>query len=142
MSDPKQLYTFLATPGIEMMNIMFANDDVRFSWSYAAEQHVPSLRHTSEVIGAYVTAGARIRLYQYLDRLQENAICCGMDSVIFIPPRDEPELIDMGTNWATCSPNLNIQITYPNLRVESQSIMSPGAIPPGPKCGLQWAPGI
>ena len=32
--------------------------------------HVPSRRHRNEVIGAYATAGARIRLYRYLDRLR------------------------------------------------------------------------
>jgi len=54
------------------------------------------LRHTNEVIGAYFTAGARIHLYRYLDRLGENSIYCDTDSVIYIQPRDEPELIETG----------------------------------------------
>jgi len=51
---------------------------------------VPYLPHTNEVIGAYVTAGARIHLYSFLDRLQENAIYCDTDWVIFIQPSGEP----------------------------------------------------
>ena len=47
---------------------------------------MPNLPHTNEVIGAYVTAGARIHLYNFLDWLQENAIYCDTDSVIFIQP--------------------------------------------------------
>jgi len=43
---------------------------------------------------AYVTAGARIHLYCYLDRLGEIAIYCDTDSVIYIQPRDEPGLIE------------------------------------------------
>ena len=35
----------------------------------SAEERVHNLCHTNEVIGAYVTAGARINLYGYLDRL-------------------------------------------------------------------------
>jgi len=48
------------------------------------------MTHTNEVIGAYITAGARIHLYRFLDRLQKNAIYCDTDSVIFIQPSAEP----------------------------------------------------
>jgi len=69
ISEPKDLYSFLATPGIVVTNLAFASDDVDcISWKHAAEEHVPNLRHTNEVIGAYVTACARIHLYRYLDR--------------------------------------------------------------------------
>ena len=72
ISEPQELYSFLATPGIEVMNLTFASDDVVWIWwKHAAEEHVPILRHTNEVLGAYVTAGARIHLYFYLDRLGE-----------------------------------------------------------------------
>jgi hypothetical protein len=79
------LYRFLATPGVEVTNLAFASDDVEWlSWKVTAEDNVPHLPNTNEVIGAYVTAGARIHLYSFLDRLQENAIYCDTDSVIFI----------------------------------------------------------
>ena len=55
-----------------------------------SRRYLPKLRHTNEVIGAYVTAGARIHRYGFLYRLQENAKNCDTDSVIFIPPSDEP----------------------------------------------------
>ena len=59
-----------------------------------------SLRHTNEVIGACVTAGARIYLYGFLDKLQEKAIYCNTDSVIFKQPgpRCETTLIKTGDN--------------------------------------------
>jgi hypothetical protein len=57
ISEPHELYRFLVTPGIEVVYMMFASDDVWISWQYSSE-HVPSLRHTNEVIGAFVTAGA------------------------------------------------------------------------------------
>ena len=75
ISDPKELYRFLATPGIEVIQLVFANDEVAWvPWKFTAEERVPSLRHTNEVISVYVTAGARIHLYRHLDRLQEKAI--------------------------------------------------------------------
>jgi hypothetical protein len=93
--EPRELYSFLATPGIKVLNLAFASDDVIWlSWKYAAEERVPSLRHTNEVIGAYVTAGARIHLYRYLDRLQERAIYCDRDSVIYVQPSEGPQLVE------------------------------------------------
>jgi len=97
ISEPKDLYGFLATPGIEVANLAFASDDVVWiSWKHAAEEHVPNFRHTNEFIGDYVTTGARIHLYRYLDRLGERAIYCDTDSVIYIQPKDEPNLIETG----------------------------------------------
>jgi len=70
VSDPQKLYTFLATPGIEVANLVFASDDVVWaSWSFVAEEEIPNFRHTNVIIGAYVTAGARLYLYSYLDSL-------------------------------------------------------------------------
>ena len=100
ISESHELYIFLVTPGIEVQNMMFASDDVVWiSWQSSSEERVPSLRHTNEVIGAYVTAGPRIHLYSYLDRLQDRAIYCDTDSVIFIQPTAEPALVETGTIW-------------------------------------------
>jgi len=75
ITEPHELYRFLATPGVEETNLAFATDDVVWlSWNVTAEENVPNLPHTNEVIGAYVTVGARIHLYSFLDRLQEKAI--------------------------------------------------------------------
>jgi hypothetical protein len=79
---------------------MFASDDVVWiSWQFSSEERVPSVRHTNEVIGVFVTAGARIHLYSYLDRLQDKAIYCYTDSVSYIQPNEGPALVEMGTIW-------------------------------------------
>ena len=80
-----------------MVKLVFATDDVFWlSWKRGAEEDVPNLRHTNDVIGAYVTEGARIYLYRHLHRLRENAIYCDKDFVIYVQPRDEPALIETG----------------------------------------------
>jgi len=101
ITEPKELYNFLSVPGVEKTNLAFANDVFWISWKHSAEDLVPNLRHINEVIGAYVTAGARIHLYRYLDRLGERAIYCDTDSVIYIQPKDLPNLVQTGKNWAT-----------------------------------------
>jgi len=97
ISEPKVQYSFLSTPGIEVKNLAFASEDVVWiSWNHAAEEHVPYLCHTKEVPVAYVTEGASIHLYRYFDRLGERAIYFDTDYVIYIQPKDEPNLIETG----------------------------------------------
>jgi len=48
ITEPKELYKFLATPGFEVTNLAFASDDVVYiSWKHSAEEQVPNLRHTN-----------------------------------------------------------------------------------------------
>jgi hypothetical protein len=78
---------------------VFDSDDVVWaSWRFVEEEDIPSLRHTNEVFGAYVTAGARLHLYKYLDKLQERAIYCDTDSVLFVQPSAETPLVETGDN--------------------------------------------
>ena len=74
-------------PGIEVINLVFANDEkvVWVSWKLTDEERVPNFRHTNEVVGAYVIAGARIYLYHHLHRLQEKAIYFFTDSYYIFP---------------------------------------------------------
>jgi len=101
ITEPNELYNFLSMIGIEVTNLAFASDDlVWISWKHSAEEHVPNLRHTNEVIGAYVTAGARIHLYRHLDRLGERVIYCD------IQPKDEPKLVETGDKLGDMIPEL------------------------------------
>ena len=96
ISYPLELYRFLATPGIDVATLMFASNDVFWaSWRYIAEE-VPNIRYTNQVIGAYVTAGARINLYGYLDRLQKRELYCDTYSVIYIQPTLKTPLVKTG----------------------------------------------
>jgi len=53
-----------------VIGLGFVSDEVdRIAWNYGAEEQMVCLRNTNVVIGAYVTAGARIHFYRYLDRL-------------------------------------------------------------------------
>ena len=68
--DQQELYRFLATPDVEVSSLLFVgNQAVWISWQHS-ERHAPTLKHANDVIACYVTAGARMHLYTYLDRLQ------------------------------------------------------------------------
>jgi hypothetical protein len=54
---------------------MFANDYVVWvSWLHSEEARVPTSRHGYDVIASFVTSGARMHPYSYLDKLQEKAL--------------------------------------------------------------------
>jgi hypothetical protein len=94
ISEPHELYRFLSTPGREVANLLFASDAVVWaSWRYTDVEDIPRLRHTKEVIVEFVTAGARLHLYSFLDRLQEKALYCEPDSVFYEKRDNEPAFI-------------------------------------------------
>jgi len=58
------LYLFLATSVVEVMKLLFVSvAGVWVTWNFIQKQKIPSLRHTKEVIGAYVKASPRSKLH-------------------------------------------------------------------------------
>ena len=95
ISDPQEMCRFLATLGVEVVNLMFASDSVAWaSWRYTAEKQAPSLRHTNEVFAEYVLCGGLMHLYEYLDKLGERALYCDTDNFIFEQKTDLTPLIE------------------------------------------------
>ena len=63
ITQPHDLYRFIATPGVEITNLAFPSDDVVWlSWKVSVEDYVSYVPHTNEVVGACFTAVARIHL--------------------------------------------------------------------------------
>jgi hypothetical protein len=48
------------------------------------EEQSPTLKHANEVVGAYVTAVARLKLYTHLEALNKNVLYTDTDSIIFV----------------------------------------------------------
>ena len=84
IANPHKLCRFLATLGIEVLNLLFASDIVVWaSWRYTAEEQVPTLRHTNEFVGAFVACGGRMN-NTLIYTLEQQALYCDTDSVIFV----------------------------------------------------------
>ena len=64
------------------------------------------MQHTNEIVWSFVTAGARIHLYTYLENLQDSAIYTDTDTVIDIQKDDEPPLIECGDNLVSVTKKL------------------------------------
>ena len=60
------------------------------------EENISVLRHKNEVISSYVTSGARLKLYTYLDSLKERAIYYYIDSVFDRQKCGQPPAVTYG----------------------------------------------
>lgn len=64
ITDPPVLYWFPANSVVEVMNVPFASLDV--VWHFIEKVKIPLLRHTNEVIEAYLAASPRWKLHLLL----------------------------------------------------------------------------
>ena len=72
-------------------NVRFVSDEmVHMDWCYH-DDFVEVSGRTNVVIAAYTTAQARLKLYGYLENLNERTLYCDTDSVIFISKTGEWE---------------------------------------------------
>jgi hypothetical protein len=95
-TSEKVLYELMTSPGIEVTNLIFPNDDVAWiSWKYT-EDHVAAGKNVNVADAAYVTTLARLKLYEYLRELRESVLCCDTDSVIYIQNIDEAPKLKTG----------------------------------------------
>jgi hypothetical protein len=77
--------------------MQFASEKIVWiAWRFAVADSVPNLAHTNDFTGSFVTSGARIHLYGYLDRLGDRALYCDTDSITYVQPRDQPSLVETG----------------------------------------------
>ena len=104
ISEPQEIYRFLATPGIEVAKLMFNSDDV--VWANGGL----SLRKRFR---AYVT---QMRLSVPMSQLERGFIytaistdcnrerCISTLTAVYIQPKDEPTLVETG-DWWLCRQN-------------------------------------
>lgn len=80
----EQLNELVSNPGMEVDDIQLLTDDVMIvNWKYI-EESVKVSNMASVTIASYVTATARLKLYSYLEELQERVLYFDTDSVIFV----------------------------------------------------------
>ena len=96
VSDVTVFFDMMTGDNQEIKNVRFVNEEiVQVDWVHK-EDFIDTSGITNVVIAAYTTAQARLKLYQYLERLDRRAIYADTDSIIFTvaPGEWEPELGD------------------------------------------------
>jgi len=90
VTSVKGLYELLTSPGTEVTNLIFPNDEVVWvSWKHS-EENIAVGKNVIVAVAAYVTTKARLKLYEYLSELGESVLYCDTDSVIFVHKVDVP----------------------------------------------------
>ena len=96
VSTEKEFYELLTSPGTEITNLIFPNDDVVWlSWKYT-QDNIAVGKNVNVAVAAYVTTGARLKLYEYLEQLGESVLYCDTDSVIYIHTVGKTQKISTG----------------------------------------------
>ena len=82
----------MTSPGTEVTNLIFANDDVEWvSWKYT-EDNIATGKNVNVAVAAYVTIQARLQLYGYLSELGESVLYCDTHSAIFFQKDNELQI--------------------------------------------------
>jgi hypothetical protein len=89
----KEFHGLLTSPGTEVTNLIFPNDDVAWvSWKYS-EENVAAGKNVNVAVAAYITTQARLKLYEYLSELGESVLYCDNDSGDFLlKHNDRPQM--------------------------------------------------
>ena len=90
-SKLKEFYELLTSPGTEVTNLIFPNNEVAWiSWKYS-EDNVATGKNVNVAVAAYVITQAWLKLYEYLSQLCPSVLYHDTDSVIYIQNVDEPQ---------------------------------------------------
>jgi hypothetical protein len=96
VTDAKEFYELLTSPGIEVQSLIFPNEEVAWvSWK-CIEENVSQSKNVNVAIAAYVTTQARLKLYEYLRTLDRSVLYCDTDSVIYVQKPDETQKVRTG----------------------------------------------
>ena len=95
MTSVKDSYDLLRSPGTEVPNVIFPNDDVVWvSWKHSEDNS--RRKNVNVAVAAYKMTQSLLKLYEYLSELGESVLYCDTDSVIFIQNVDEPPKLRTG----------------------------------------------
>ena len=92
----RKSYELLTSPGTEVTNLIFLNNEVACFTGKYSENNVAEWENVNLAVAAYVTTQARLRLYEYMNKLETSFLYCDTDSVIYIQNVDEPPEVETG----------------------------------------------
>lgn len=88
INEPSELFAMFTNPGIYINGLLPVNEKTLIvSYEYIDEAYDP-LPTVNVAIAAYVTAQARLKLYSYLEQLDDRVLYYDTDSVIYISRND------------------------------------------------------
>ena len=83
MTEPRKFFELISDYTYDVSDVQIINDDCLYvTYKKSKEFQTPAL-NTNVIIASYVTTHARQELYSYLERLEDRALYCDTDSIIY-----------------------------------------------------------
>ncbi|KAJ8672758.1 hypothetical protein QAD02_004018 [Eretmocerus hayati] len=90
ITDPGKFFRLLNDPDKEGGRIEIMSEKVLYAWWKDKDHAVRSASNTNVVIASYVTAQARLKLYEYLEKLDKRVLYYDTDSIFAtVSPSDD-----------------------------------------------------
>lgn len=87
--DPAEFLQLVFDPTVNAKTVRIVNDKM-VSLNYdTRDEFVQVLGNTNTVIAAYTTAQARLKLYSYIEKLQDRVLYFDTDSIIYIDRKSD-----------------------------------------------------
>ena len=89
INKPIDLFKLMTNPSSIVHNVTVINPEVVLTSWEKVDEDVSPLKTVNVVLAAYTTAGARLELYKYLERLERRVLYFDTDSIIFTQKNEE-----------------------------------------------------
>ena len=83
VSDPSEFFALIMSPALNVTDVDVVNDNMMKVQYKFEEEFVTTSPITNVAVAAFTTTHARLKLYSYLEKLQEQVLYFDTDSVIF-----------------------------------------------------------
>jgi len=83
-TDPAAYFNLVFDATIAVKSVRIINENLVAVTYEQADEFVEVLANTNPVVAAYTTAQARLKLYSYIEQLQERCLYFDTDSLIYV----------------------------------------------------------
>ena len=84
VSTRAELLNLVTDPSLEIVSADIISENVLSLQYKKIDDYEEDVPNSNTIIAAFVTTYARLKLYEYMDKLGKNALYCDTDSVIFL----------------------------------------------------------
>jgi len=95
-TDPCKYFALVFDPTVVVHNIQMVDDDMVLVSHTKTEEFVDILPNTNVVLAAYVTAQARLKLYSYIEKLDNRVLYFDADSLIYLSSKTDVYNVPIG----------------------------------------------
>jgi len=97
-TDPRKYFALVFDPTVIVHNIQMVDDDMVLVSHTKAEEFIDILPNTNVVLAAYVTAQARLKLYSYIEKLDNRVLYFDTDSLIYLSSKTDVYNVPIGSS--------------------------------------------